>query len=108
MVASSSDADVFVGERVEDPASSPFGLDDAVGAQQPQRMRDGGLVGVGPVREVADAGFVVIAELHEDAQPARVGEHVEEVGHDDDVLRLDVYGSMPVCGASCCRRVRAL
>ena len=80
------DAGVLVGERVEDPASAPFGFDDAVRAQQAERVRDGGLVGVGPGGEVADAGFVVGAELHEDPQTGGVGEHVEQLGHDDDVL----------------------
>ena len=36
--------------------------------------------------EVADARLVLSTQVHENAQTRGVREHVEELGHDDDVL----------------------
>jgi hypothetical protein len=85
------DARVLIGEGVEDPSATPLGLHDAVRAQQSECVRHGRIARAGPPREIGNAGLGMGAELQQDTQSRRVGEHVEQLGHNDDVL---VWGDL--------------
>src|SRR5438552_3706512 len=77
---------MLVGEPVEHPAPITGCLDDAVGSEEPQRVRDRGFADPRLAGEIRDADLTLLFHEHEQPQASGIRQHREQVGHDPDVL----------------------
>ncbi len=84
----------IVSETVIGPGATSLACDEASFTQNPEMMRDGGLIQRKLCREVAHANLLACASKRpEDAQPIRVGDRLEQRNPLRDVVRNDAIGA---------------